>query len=221
MKLNRHIILMVAAHKWRELREARVFRVLIVALVSLLALSLIAGWREGVRIRAQQREAEQNQRRQWVERRVDSAHVAAHAGTTVFRPFPAAGIIDSGIHPFTGVALFLEAHRRNDLSGAPMERQDGLLRTCLLSLATVLQVVAPLFIAVLLAPAFSAEKENGTLRLMLAMGVDGRALAAGKALGITAPVVGVALLALPASWLAIALAWGGAEAAANTLPSCS
>jgi ABC-2 type transport system permease protein len=50
--------------------------------------------------------------------------------------------------------------------------------------ATVLQVLIPLMIVLLTFSAFSAEREQGTLRQLLSLGVKRSHLAAGKALGI-------------------------------------
>ncbi|HYZ84590.1 MAG TPA: ABC transporter permease subunit [Bryobacteraceae bacterium] len=194
--MNPNIIMRIAQHEWRAIVDSKFSRGMFIALLLLLGAAFISGWRERAEIDELRDQAQRSQRRHWVERKSDSAHSAAHAGITVFRPYPVLGAIDPGLHPYSGTAVFLEAHRRNDLAGAPIDDYPGVLRMSLLSVAGVLQFIVPLVLVVLLAPAFAGEVEGGTLRMLEGMGANRFALLTGKFLGIAGPIIGLALVAL-------------------------
>src|SRR5690606_26858569 len=79
-----------------------------------------------------------------------------------------------------------------------------------LSPAGVLQLLVPLFVILFAFSAVSSERENGTLRQVLSLGVSGRALLWGKVLGAAAAL---ALLLLPALLVgAVALVLGASDA---------
>jgi ABC-2 type transport system permease protein len=65
----------------------------------------------------------------------------------------------------------------------------------------VLQIFLPLFIVLMTFSAFTGEREQGTLRQLLSLGVGPHALALGKALGISAAL---GLILLPATAVAVA-----------------
>jgi ABC-2 type transport system permease protein len=85
--------------------------------------------------------------------------------------------------------VFLEAHRRTPFVHAAAERLPAAGRFAELTAALTLQVLVPLLIVLLTAPAFAAEREEGTLRHLLSVGVPARVLVFGKAIGVTAPIV--------------------------------
>jgi ABC-2 type transport system permease protein len=108
--------------------------------------------------------------------------------------------------PYVGSAVYLEAHKQNEFRFRPaQDASTSIQRFGELTAAVVLQVLIPLLITLLTFSAFAGEREQGTLRQVLSLGVSRRQLAAGKALGIAgalaavllpATVVGVAALAL-------------------------
>jgi ABC-2 type transport system permease protein len=98
------------------------------------------------------------------------AHSAAHYGMWAFKPIGALSVVDPGIEPYVGNAIWLEAHYQN----APLHRpaQDATLieRFGALSPAIVLGVVAPLMIILLGFGAVARERERGVWTLALAQG---------------------------------------------------
>ena len=91
-------------------------------------------------------------------------------------------------------------------------------------------MLLPLFIVLMTFSAFSGEREQGTLRQVLSLGVSRRALAIGKALGIAgtiglvllpATILGVAALALTTDggYLAGDPSRAGARPARDTSPA--
>jgi ABC-2 type transport system permease protein len=78
----------------------------------------------------------------------------------------------------------MEAHKWHDSQFHPAQDATGLQRFGGLSAAWVAQILAPLFIIVLGFNAFSAEREQGTLRQAVSMGLAPRQLLWGKALAV-------------------------------------
>ncbi|MEZ5287944.1 MAG: ABC transporter permease subunit [Vicinamibacterales bacterium] len=181
-------------------RDGRV-RVLagLVLLVSLV--SLAAGWKSYRDISAQHRTAQAATRSQWLEQPEKNPHSAAHYGVYAFKPQSPLAIVDTGIDPYVGVAVWLEAHKQNEMKYRPAQDRTAVQRFGDLGGAEVLQVLLPLFIVLMSFAAFSGEREQGTLRQLLSVGARPRDLALGKALGLAA---GLGMVLLPATLLAAA-----------------
>ena len=94
-----------------------------------------------------------------------------------------------------GVAVWLEAHKQNDFRYRPAQDATAVARFGELSAAAVLQLLVPLLIILLGFSAFAGERDLGTLRQLLSLGVRPRDLAAGKALGVASAL---GLLLVPA-----------------------
>ncbi|MCS7079923.1 MAG: DUF3526 domain-containing protein [Chloracidobacterium sp.] len=120
-----------------------------------------------------------------------------------FKPQTALAFVDAGVDDYAGVVAYLEAHHRNDLTGAAA--QDGRAQRFLaLTAAGLLQYVLPLLVIVLAFDAFAGERESGTLRLAVSLGARPGALVAGKLLGVGG-ALGLALL--PATLAGVTLLW--------------
>jgi len=114
-------------------------------------------------------------------------------------------MVDTGIDPYMGVAVWLEAHKQNDFKFRPAQDRTAVQRFGEMTGAEVLQVLLPLFIVLMTFAAFAGEREQGTFRQLLSLGVSRRDLALGKALGVAAAL---GLVLVPATVLAVvALAW--------------
>ena len=98
--------------------------------------------------------------------------------------------------PYTGTSVWLEAHRQNDFLMRPAQDATAAQRIGALTAAQVLQHLVPLLIILLTFGALAGEREQGTLRQLLATGIGRRELAVGKALGIAGAL---ALLLVPAA----------------------
>jgi ABC-2 type transport system permease protein len=95
-------------------------------------------------------------------------------------------MIDPGVMPYVGSTLWLQAHRQSEVKFRPAQDATGLQRFGSFSPAWILQVLGPLLVIVLGFDAFTAEREQDTLRLLLSLGVAPRRLLAGKALALSA-----------------------------------
>jgi ABC-2 type transport system permease protein len=162
----------------------------------------------------------------WLAQPERDAHSASHFGTSAFYVPSRLSSLDPGAVPYVGASLFLEAHKQNEPVFAEAPDGGAVQRLGRMSLATVIQVWLPLIVIAAAAGAFAAEREAGTLALLLSLGVSparllaGKALAAGvAALAVVGPgaAVGVALLGRVAgAWPAdvversalLAVAWG-------------
>jgi ABC-2 type transport system permease protein len=170
-------------------------------MAALLLTALLVGWQrqsevEGERIAAQTMDYDA-----WVAQERRHPHDAAHQGMHVFKPLPETAVIDPGITPYVGSTIWLQAHRQSELRFRPAQDATGLQRFGNLSVAWVLQVLGPLLVIVLGFNAFAGEREQGTLRQALSLGVPPRRLLWGKALALVAALA-VCLLPL----LAVAVA---------------
>jgi len=185
-------------------------------LLALLSLSLITGWRHYQAISAARMDAQTELRAQWLNRQANNAHIAAHGGTVLFRPYGPLTMMDKGIDAYVGTSVFLEAHRSNDLQHTSAARSSALQRLGETTAANVMQLLVPLLIILMSFHTFAGERESGTLRLVLSLGVPPRALLLGKALGTCLPLL---LVLVPVSVLgALALAFHGAEGGMATSP---
>jgi ABC-2 type transport system permease protein len=168
-----------------QARDGRV-RLTSLLLVALLAVAFLAGRQQQQSIRQEHQAAQQAMRNFWVNQGAKNPHSAAHYGLWVFKPVPPLALFDAGVNAYTGVTTYLEAHRQNDFSRRPAMDQPSVVRMAGWSAAAILQLLVPLLIILLAFPAFAGEREAGTLRQLLALGVPMRTLLAGKALGIAA-----------------------------------
>jgi ABC-2 type transport system permease protein len=186
-------------------------------LLLLLLVSLWSGWRHYRRVSAEHEAVRQSERARWLNQGARHPHTAAHYGTYVFKPLLPLSVVDAGITPYVGVTAHLEAHERNIFQYKPAEDAPTVRRFGELTAALTLQMLIPLLLILLLFTAFVGEREQGTLRLLLSLGVKRRDLALGKIAGLALPlllllapvvVLGIVALWLNAGSLAIRLTWG-------------
>jgi len=111
-------------------------------------------------------------------------HRMVHYGHYVFRtPVPLA-MFDPGLDSVTGKSMFLEGHRQNSATFSALEASADLGGLSWLTPAMIYQVFAPLLIILLGHGAIIREREAKTLAPLLAQGMPGRMLLAGKMLAL-------------------------------------
>ena len=132
----------------------------------------------------------------WLKQDHRHPHDAAHQGMHVFKPEPLLAVIDPGITPYAGSTIWLQAHRQSELRFRPAQDATGLQRFGTLSAAWVLQVLVPLLVIILGFNMFAGERELGTLRQTLSLGVRPSTLLWGKAgaLGLAVAVISLPVL---------------------------
>jgi ABC-2 type transport system permease protein len=194
------------------LRDGR-FRVLAAVVLGISIASLGAGWKHYRDVQTQHDQARHATRAQWLAQPKKNPHSAAHYGIYAFKPKSRLSMVDTGIDPYVGVAAWLEAHKQNEFKYRPAQDRTALQRFGELTAAEGFLVLLPLFIVLMTFNAFSGEREQGTLRQLLSLGVRARDLLIGKALGIAgalalvltaATAVGIIALALTSEFGALA-----------------
>lgn len=189
---------------WRDGR----FRFVGAFVLILLVATLLAGWSNYRKATTEQRAAQTTDESQWQNQGARNPHSAAHFGKYAFKPRTPVSLLDNGVNSYLGVAVWLEAHYQNPFRYRPAEDSTVVQRFGELTAVVVLQLLIPLFIILLAFPAFAGERESGTLRQLLSLGVDRKTLACGKALGVAgalavllvpAAIIGTAALAMAAS----------------------
>ncbi|MGW8391347.1 DUF3526 domain-containing protein [Pseudoduganella sp. HUAS MS19] len=211
----------VAREEWRALRRSKVAVAAAGLLLVLTLAAIMVSLERSHSVEEQRARLQQHADEQWNSQPDRHPHRVVHYGHYVFRPLTALAFFDFGVAPFTGSTLYLEGHRQNSANFSDAGQSSLLLRFGQLTPAFVLQVLAPLLLVFLAFGALARERERGQLRLMLAHGVSGSVLVAGKlaahgilALVLAAPALAALLaiaaadpqLAAPAAWLALGYA---------------
>jgi ABC-2 type transport system permease protein len=189
------------------LRDGR-FRWVAAVVLGLLAAALVMGWRHQSEVFEQHELARRGTRDHWLGQGEKNPHSAAHYGIYAFKPAMALSAIDPGVDPYVGVSAWLEAHRQNQFEFRPAQDATAVQRFGELTAATVLQLLIPLLIILLAFSAFAGERESGTLRQLMSLGVKPGDLATGKALGIAGAL---GLVLVPAAVVGV-LAMTGSSA---------
>jgi ABC-2 type transport system permease protein len=110
----------------------------------------------------------------------------AHYGSFAFRLRYPLSLFDFGMESFTGNAVFLEAHKQNTVNFSEASFSTGLLRFGEISMAMFLQVIVPLLIFFLGFGSVAAERENGTLKILITQGARWKEILLGKTFGLLA-----------------------------------
>jgi ABC-2 type transport system permease protein len=199
------MITQIARKEFTEmLRDGRFRWAASIVFVLLLA-SIVMGGRHYRDVKRQHDLAQAETREQWLRQPAKNPHSAAHYGIYAFKPKMLPAALDRGVDPFVGQSVWLEAHKQNEFRFRPAQDATAVQRFGELTAATVMQLLIPLLIILLSFSAFAGEREQGTLRQLLSLGVKKTDLAWGKALGVTgalgalivpATVIGVIALTL-------------------------
>ncbi len=200
----RGAVTLIARDEWRLMLRDRVALLGLALLTVLTLVASLTAW-ESRRAADAERARYQAQANQEFEAQPDRhPHRMVHYGHFVFRPLNPLAAFDAGIDAYTGHTLFLEGHRQNSANFGDVRQSSLLLRFGQLTPAFVLQVLAPLLLVFLGHASLARERESGTLRILLAQGVQPGQIVLGKLLALAGAA---ALALLPA---ALALAWMGA-----------
>ncbi|RFP64317.1 DUF3526 domain-containing protein [Hymenobacter lapidiphilus] len=176
-------VFQIAAHEIRTSLRTRAVRGLGVFLLLLLVFCLVAGRADYQKAAHERAAARQAMRAFFLAQGATNPHNATHYGTFVFKPTSLLSVVDPGIEKFVGVTLRIEGHFQNEVQFAPAERNSSLVRFGQLSFTVLWQVVLPLMLIFVAHRAVVAERQAGTLKLLVAQGVSVRRLLWGKVLG--------------------------------------
>ena len=194
-------VFQIAAHELQTTLRGRGARGIGVLWLVLLGFCLLAGRADYQKASRERAAARQAMRNFFLSQGPKNPHGAVHYGHFVFKPYSLLTVVDPGIEPFVGVTLQLEGHTQNDMQFAPAERRSSLVRFGQLSFTVLWQVVLPLLLIFLAHRAVVAERQAGTLKLLVAQGVSVRRVLWGKVLGYCGLMLGL----VAASGLALGL----------------
>ncbi|GAB3639916.1 DUF3526 domain-containing protein [Spirosoma arcticum] len=152
----------------------------------LLAYAAVTGWTTFRTQNAIRANYQQQARQDWLGNPDKHPHRMAHYGHFAFRPKSPLSLFDFGMESFLGSTIYLEAHKQNAVNFSEAGFSTGLLRFGEISLAMVLQILLPLLIFFLGFGTIAADRENGTLKIILSQGVSWRQLIVGKSAGLLA-----------------------------------
>ncbi len=175
------------------LRDGR-FKIALGIVLVLLALAVFIGAKQYQNTQDQYREAENHERNMWLNQGEKNPHSAAHYGTYAFKPKYPLSLIDQGVDKYTGVSIYLEAHKRNEAQFSAASDQTGLSRFGDLTPDFILLFIVPLLIILIGYNSFTKEKENGTFSLLKSQGISGFKLSLGKWLATLLPIAVITAL---------------------------
>jgi ABC-2 type transport system permease protein len=178
-----------ATETWRDGRFRWAAGLLFVLLIAAIA----GGAQHQSQIARQHADAQAAERGAWLDKGDMNPHAAAHYGAFVFKPVQPLSAIDPGLDPYLGVFVFLEAHRQQLARHRPIEDAAPTRRLGLLTPATAALVLLPLLVVSLTFSSFAGERDQGTLRPLLALGISRWSLLGGKAIGALLPLIMVML----------------------------
>jgi len=203
------MIATIAKKEMTEMFRDGRFRLASAVVAILLLASLAAGWKQYANLKNQHDTAQRAERTNWLGQKPKNPHQGAHYGVYAFKPKSQLSTVDTGVDPYVGVAVYLEAHKQNEFKFRPaQDAATSIQRFGELTAAVVLQVLIPLLIILLAFSTFAGEREQGTLRQLLSLGVERTHLSMGKALGVAAALAVVIVPATLIGVFALALTSG-------------
>jgi ABC-2 type transport system permease protein len=190
------IIRAVAAKEFTEMRRDRRLLALLLFVTLAMLAALGFGAAENARLTRERAAAAEADRLLWTGQGAKNPHAAAHFGQYAFKPASPLALADPGVDPYVGSAVWLEAHKQNEAQFRAARDGGVAARLGGLSLAFILQTVAPLVVLLAGFASFSGERESGALKQLLSLGARPGDLLAGKALALLGAT---ALLLAPAA----------------------
>lgn len=181
--MNTGVLLLVAKQFYKTIFKSRA----IYLLLGLMAVLLFYTSVSGVKLQNQNQyriDHQKEARKSWESNPDKHPHRMAHFGTFAFRLKHPLSSFDFGLENYTGNAVFLEAHRQNVVNFSEASFSTSLLRFGELSMAMVLQSILPLILFFIGYSSIVAERENGTLKILLTQGANWREILFGKSLGL-------------------------------------
>lgn len=118
--------------------------------------------------------------RQWLEQGKKLPHAAAHWGMPFVAAPPALSAYDAGVWPFLGEFANVRAHEWTRFYAAKASAESPLERFAELTPAWIMQYLLPLLAILLSYQMMAAERELGTIRNLVAVGLHPFTLLLGK-----------------------------------------
>ena len=153
------------------LRREFLLKALLAAVIALALISVMTGLQRERVFLHERAEAERIDKEVWMGQGERNPHSAAHFSRYAFRPPSPLALLDPGTSDFAGLAIWMEAHYQDPAVFRRAEDGGELSRYVMLSPAFLLLTAAPLLIFLMMHASVAGEREDGTLRQLLAAGV--------------------------------------------------
>ncbi len=173
------------------LRREPFVRGLLLVLVLLVVAGVLTGIQRAQVFDKERTSAQAIDRSVWMNQGERNPHSAAHFSRYAFRPDAALALLDPGTTDFSGLAIWMEAHYQDPAVFRRAEDSGELSRYAQLTPAFLVVTVAPLLVFLLLFGSVSGEREDGTLRQLLATGVDARSFFLAKLVAALRVTLGI------------------------------
>ena len=173
-------------------------RGLLVVTIVLVVVSVLTGFQREQVFDKEKAAALETDRAVWMNQGERNPHSAAHFSRYAFRPGSPLALLDPGTSDFAGLAIWMEAHFQDPAVFRRAEDGGELSRYVQLTPAFLILVVAPLLVFLMLSGSVAGEREDGTLRQLLATGVDAHQFFRGKLVaGLRLTLFGFAVVFVP------------------------
>ena len=184
----------IVSHELKHLvRDGRLRIVAVLGIFLFIAMAM-QGYKSYQLEHHERQQFELGARQQWENQGEKQPHRAAHFGFYLTKPELSLALYDSGIKPAAGQILLLEAHQRSAFTYSPAEDSGDMGILGVNNSAELLQALGVMFIILMAYSSIAREREDGTLRLLLAQGVSPTTWLFGKILGLA---MALAIVAMP------------------------
>jgi ABC-2 type transport system permease protein len=176
------MIVSIARHELVEQWRHKTIKILMPLMLLLTGLVAVSHWQQQQDFIAIQQQWQDTNDQAWQAQPDRHPHRASHYGTMVFRQISALSFLDAGVNPYVGNVLFLEAHRQNSSQFKQYSISHSYMQLGYLSGASLILIVWPLVLIALAYKSISGDRQQGTLRQIIALGVSLRRIMLGKVL---------------------------------------
>jgi ABC-2 type transport system permease protein len=194
------MIVDIAKKEFKEAWRDKRFIISALFLSFLIIISLFLGYKGFKDYEDIKKHADVSQREQWLNKGEMNPHSATHHGLYLFKPLTSLSFFDKGIDDYVGNVVFLESHKQNNSKYKPAEEKTQISRFREVTGAFIFQILIPLLIIVLIYNSVSGERESGTLRQIMSLGINKSTFITGKILGNT---IALSLVLVPVTIIAV------------------
>jgi ABC-2 type transport system permease protein len=184
-----HTEILIAKHLKNSVFKNTAVFIITLFIGIILLYAAFSGWENYTNQNETSEKYQHESREDWLKNPDKNPHRMAHYGNFAFRKSTPLSVFEFGMEPFFGNAIFLEAHKQNTANFSEAGFSNSMLRFGEISIAMVLQILLPLLIFFLGFNAVAAEREDGTLKLLLSQGISCKQLLLGKILGIASVIM--------------------------------
>ena len=171
------------------------------ATLAIMLIAVVLSWQRTDTFEQERASAAADDREVWINQGERNPHSAAHFSRYAFKPIPSMSTFEPGSLDYSGLAVWMEAHRRNPAAFRYAEGAGDLSNFVSLTPAWIMQVILPLVIILLLFSSYAGEREDGTLRQLLSHGISLKSVFRGK---IRAALYTVLKLLIPLAFIIMA-----------------